>query len=92
MKIKPIFHSKQTVAKFAKEEDTAGLSSNNLICPPGSLGDIFVDVLTAFCDTFVITSEDIDHLADVIQDAQEEVVDIEIDRRLDEVRVLEESL
>ena len=81
----------ERVAKFAKEEDTASLSKN-LICPPGSLGDIFVDVLTAFCDTFVITSEDIDHLADVIQDAQEEVVDIEIDRRLDEVRKLEESL
>ena len=82
----------ERVAKFAKEEDTVGSSSKNLICPPGSLGDIFVDVLTAFCDTFVITSEDIDHLADVIQDAQEEVVDIEIDRRLDEVRELEESL
>ena len=81
----------ERVAKFAKEEDTASLSKN-LICPPGSLGDIFVDVPTAFCDTFVITPEDIDHLADVIQDAQEEVVDIEIDRRLDEVRELEESL
>ena len=32
-------------------------------------------LLTAFCDTFIITSEDIDHLADVIQDAKEEVVE-----------------
>ena len=84
-------------------EEQAAASKNRILCPAGTIiGDILEEVEGTFDDAvesfrqvwyaFSITPQDIDVIADVIHDAEDELTEIEVDRLLGQVRDLEERL
>ena len=89
--------------KRREAEEQAAASKNRILCPAGTIiGDILEEVEGTFEDAllscrqiwyaFYITPQDIDVIADVIHDAEDELTEIEVDRLLGQVRDLDERL